>query len=120
MNPSFRRLLALATVFLAAFVVVSAIRTYREGGSFRDWIPGLGGDRGQFRPEEFTLPDRSPLDLGDVELLSRLNDEYATSPKAVVPSVVSIDTEGVRTARMLDFWGRTRCAAIPRRARAPA
>ena len=109
----FRRLLALVAVFLTAFVAVSAMRTYREGGSFRDWIPGLPKTDGRFRPEKFTLPDKAPLDLGDVELLSRLNDEYANLTKAVVPSVVSINTAGIRTERLLDFWGRTQVRSYP-------
>ncbi len=113
MNPAFRRLLALAVVFLTAFVAVSAMRTCRAGGSLRDLIPGLakGGDR--FRPEKFSLPDKAPLASGDVELLARLNDEYARLTQAVVPSVVSIDTAGVRTERMLDIWGRARVRQYP-------
>jgi S1-C subfamily serine protease len=113
MNASFRRLLALVVVFFTAFAAVSAMRTCRAGGSLRDLIPGLSKDGERFRPEKFTLPDRPPLDLGDVELLSRLNDEYANLTKAVVPSVVSIDTAGVRTERLLDLWGRTRVRRYP-------
>ncbi|MDP3851148.1 MAG: trypsin-like peptidase domain-containing protein [Luteolibacter sp.] len=113
MNASFRRLLALAAVFFTAFAAVSAMRTCRAGGSLRDLIPGLSKNGERFRPESFTLPDRPPLDLGDVELLSRLNDEYANLTKAVVPSVVSIDTAGVRTEKLLDLWGRTRVRRYP-------
>ena len=42
----------------------------------------------------------------DLELLSRLNEEYANLTRAVVPSVVSIDTQGYSTQRLADFWGR--------------
>jgi serine protease Do len=119
MNASFRRLLALAAVFFAAFAAVSALRTCRAGGDLRDLIPGISKDGGRFRPEKFTLPNRPPLDLGDVELLSRLNDEYASLTRAVVPSVVSIDTAGVRTERLLDLWGRTRVRRYPTQGRAP-
>jgi len=113
MNASFRRLLALAVVFFTAFAAVSAMRTCRAGGSLRDLIPGLAKNGERFRPEKFTLPDRPPLDLGDVALLSRLNDEYANLTQAVVPSVVSIDTAGVRTERLLDLWGRARVRRYP-------
>ncbi len=89
------------------------MRTCRAGGSLRDLIPGLAKNGERFRPEKFTLPDRPPLDLGDVELLSRLNDEYANLTQAVVPSVVSIDTAGVRTERLLDLWGRARVRRYP-------
>jgi S1-C subfamily serine protease len=113
MNASFRRLLALVLVFFTAFTAVSVMRTCRSGGSLRDLIPGLGKSGDAFRPEKFTIPDRPPLDLGDVELLSRLNDEYASLTEAVVPSVVSIDTAGVRTERLQDLWGRSRVRSYP-------
>jgi serine protease Do len=113
MNASFRRLLALAVVFFTAFAAVSVLKTCRAGGSLRDLVPGLKKEDGRFRPETFTLPERAPLNLGDVELLSRLNEEYSSLTKAVVPSVVSIDTAGERTERLLDLWGRTRIRRYP-------
>lgn len=113
MNPAFRRLLALVAVFATAFVAVMLLRTCRSGGDLRSLIPGFSDSSGQFQPEKFTLPERAPLDLGDVELLSRLDDEYALLTAAVVPSVVSIDTAGVRTERMLDLWGGTRVRDMP-------
>jgi len=113
MSPAVRRLLALVAVFVTAFVAVSALRTCHAGGSFRDWIPGLAKGGQRFRPETFTLPDKAPLGLKDVELLSRINEEYASLTQAVVPSVVSIDTAGVRTERLFDVWGRTRLRRFP-------
>jgi serine protease Do len=108
MNLAFRRLLALVAVFLAAFIAVSALR-----GGLGSLFSGRSKSGDQFRPEKFTLPEKPPIDLGEVELLSRLNDEYANLTRAVVPSVVSIDTAGVRTERMLDVWGRARIQQYP-------
>jgi len=113
MNPAFRRLLALVAVFVIAFVAVTALRTWRSGGDLRSLIPGFSKKTGQFQPEAFTLPDKAPLDLGDVELLSRLNNEYARLTEAVVPSVVSIDTAGIRSEQLLDIWGQTRVRNYP-------
>ncbi len=113
MNPAFRRLLALVAVFLIAFVAVSAMRTCRGGGSLRDWIPGFSANHGKFKPEKFTPADKAPVAPEDVELLSRLNEEYANLTQAVVPSVVSINTAGIRTERLLDLWGRTRVRSYP-------
>lgn len=114
MSPAFRRLFVLIFVFLGVFAGVTALRTWRAGGDLRDLIPGLSKDRQQFHPEKFTLPDKPPLDLAEVELLSRLNDEYAKLTEAVVPSVVSIDTTGVRTQQFLDvFSGGTQFRNYP-------
>ncbi|MGC4013011.1 MAG: trypsin-like peptidase domain-containing protein [Luteolibacter sp.] len=112
MNAGFRRLLALIVVFAAAFVAVLALRHWRAGGTWKDFIGGKGAS-GEFRPEKFTLADKAPLETDDVELLSRLNGEYARLTKAVTPSVVSIGTEGVRTEKMLDNFGHARIRQYP-------
>ena len=106
MNPSVRRFLNLVAIFLMAFAAITVLRVWIQGGSFAGWWGAE--DSRQFRPEDFTLSDKAPLDLGDVELLARLNDEYANLTRAVVPSVVSINTEKFHTERMVDSWGRPR------------
>lgn len=109
MKSSFRRFSALAAVFLVAFLVVVGLRLWWAGDDLTGWFSRFGspkGESGQFRPEKYSLPQTAPLDLGDVGLLARLNDEYANLTRAVVPSVVSINTEKFQTARTLDFYGR--------------
>lgn len=113
MNSGLRRLLALLAVFAVAFFSVTALRVWRSGGSWRNYLPGSGNQAGQFRPEAFTLPEHAPLNLKDTEVLTRLNDEYARLTEAVVPSVISIDTVGVRTERLLDGWGRSQIRRYP-------
>ena len=113
MYPAVRRLLALMVVFVIAFGAVSALRNCRAGAGFRNWFAGLGKHGETFRPEAFTLPNQPPVGLEDVALLAHLNDEYASLTRAVVPSVVSIDTAGVRTERLLDAWGRTQVRRYP-------
>ncbi len=98
MNRSFRSLLILGLVFVTAFVAVSALRSW----------PFLSKSSDDTFPEKGTLPVKAPLDFGDVSLLTQLNEEYARLTEAVVPSVVSIDTAGVRTERLFDLWGRQR------------
>jgi len=111
MQQGLRRLMALVTVFAVAFGAVFLIRNGFSG------ITGLWGQRSasdpNFRPERFTLPDKPPLELGDVELLARLDAEYAKLTEAVVPSVVSIDTAGVRRERRIDPIGRQRLRMVP-------
>ena len=110
MNEGIRRLLTLVTVFLVMFAAVYLIRNGPEG--FRQLFEKKekGND---YRPEHFTLPEKAPLEVDDVELLSRLNNEYAMLTDAVVPSVVSIDTSGVRAQRQIDGYGRQHYRAVP-------
>ena len=111
MNPAFRRLLALAVVFLAAFVAVTALRTWRSGGDLRDLLPGWSKGSDQFRREVGTPATRPPLDLKDVELLSRLNDEYAKLTEAVVPSRIlssACCTPSPETSRVIDGFSLLR------------
>ena len=110
MNRAFRRLLTLVLVFAAAFFAVSAVRIWRSGGNLFSLFPKKPE---QVFPLPVNLPEKAPLELGDVELLSRLNGEYARLTQAVVPSVVSIDTAGIRTERLQDLWGRTRVRNYP-------
>lgn len=108
MSEGLRRLLQLVIVFVIAFAVVYFIRNGPEG------LKRLfGGEPASHRPESFTLPQKAPLELDDVELLARLNDEYSRLTDAVVPSVVSIDTAGVRTERLLDGYGRQFVRPVP-------
>ncbi|NJM36957.1 MAG: PDZ domain-containing protein [Akkermansiaceae bacterium] len=108
MNLAVRRLLALVAVFLSAFIAVAALRAWRNGNGLRDLFPIFSKNKTEYRPENYTFTEKVPLDLGEVELLSRLNEEYAKLTAAVVPSVVSIDTAGVQQERLVDFWGQTR------------
>ncbi len=103
MKSSLARLFSLILVAVIAFVAVIALRFWQGGLSWRSlWH---GSDR--HVPESYTLPEKPPLQLNDVDVLARLNDEYAKLTHAVVPAVVSIDTSGVKTQRVMDFWGRS-------------
>ena len=108
MNQGLRRLLTLVVVFVAAFALVFLLRNGLDG-----WRLLFGGRSGPHRPERFTLADKAPLDLSEVDLLARLNDEYAAVTDAVAPSVVSIDTTGLSAQRMLDGFGRRLVRSVP-------
>ncbi len=65
----------------------------------------------QPKVEKFTPADKSNLDLGAVDVLQRLDEEYTKLTTATIPSVVSITTTKTVTRRMpldpLDlFFGR--------------
>ena len=113
MLPSLKRFLALLLVFAVFFVLVTAIRTWRAGGGFAALIPPFLHKTENNRAGNFTPSDKPALNLSDVEMISRLNQEYARLTKAVVPSVVSIDTAGVRTERQMDIFGRSSVRSYP-------
>ncbi|BDS07253.1 MucD protein [Oceaniferula spumae] len=104
MNPGFRRFLILLAVFVAAFLAVFVVRKMQDGSSLMDIITGRdsASDNGNF-----TLLEKPALNLKDVQVMAAINAESAALVKAVVPSVVSIDTAGVRHERFRDIWGRT-------------
>lgn len=113
MLPAIKRFLALLLVFVIFFLLVTVLRTWRSGGDFTSLIPSFLRNQETNRPEAFTPSDKPALNLSDVEMISRLNEEYARLTNAVVPSVVSIDTAGVRTERLMDFWGRSSIRSFP-------
>ncbi len=110
MTEGIRRLLTLITVFVVMFAAVYLIRNGTDG--LRGWF--THEKVGQtYRPEDFTLPEKAALEVNDVELLTRLNNEYAMLTDAVVPSVISIDTSGVQAERLRDGFGRQHYRAVP-------
>ncbi len=113
MLPALKRFLALLLVFVVFFLLVTFLRTWRTGGDFASLIPAFLRNAETARSESFTPSDKPALNLSDVEIISRLNEEYARLTRAVVPSVVSIDTAGVRTERLRDLWGRATIREYP-------
>lgn len=113
MFPAIKRFLALLLVFAGFFLLVTALRTWRAGGDFGALIPSFLRKTETNGAGNFTPTDKPSLNLSDVEMISRLNQEYARLMKAVVPSVVSIDTAGVRTERQMDFFGRSSVRSYP-------
>lgn len=61
----------------------------------------------------YTLQERAPLELSDVDLLVKMNEQYERLVDAVSPAIVSIDTAGVRTEQLRDMWGRARLRQYP-------
>ncbi len=107
MNEALRRFVILLGVFALAFGVVFIYQRVRSGKGIFDLLDlGRRDSDAVFRPENYTLPEHPPLDIDDVELLGRLDAEYARLTEAVLPSVVSIDTEGVKRELLRDLFGR--------------
>ncbi|MES2982363.1 MAG: trypsin-like peptidase domain-containing protein [Verrucomicrobiota bacterium] len=113
MLPAIKRIFSLLCVFVIFFVLVTLLKTWQAGGDFASLVPDfLKSDEKKSR-EAFTPSEKAALNLSDVEMISRLNQEYARLTKAVVPSVVSINTAGIRTEELVDFFGRARVRSHP-------
>lgn len=106
MNNGFRRFLILLAVFVCAFLAVFVTRKIQNGDSIIDILSG--GTVGNTEENgEFTLRLAPVIASEKVQVLSAINRESAALVEAVVPSVVSIDTSGIRRERFRDFYGRT-------------
>jgi S1-C subfamily serine protease len=91
MMESLRRLI------FAVFVLALALALFgiwRRGSGEYGLLNFLRGEK----PSEvsFTPPVEPSLDLGEVELLARLDGEYSKLAASVLPSVVSVTTKTVR------------------------
>ncbi len=113
MLSTIKRILSLLGVFVIFFVVVTLLKTWHTGGDFASLIPDFLKSAEKKSIEKFTPTLEPALKLNDVEMISRLNQEYARLTKAVVPSVVSIDTAGKRTEQLVDLFGRARIREYP-------
>lgn len=113
MFAAFKRFFSLLVVFVVFFLLITVLRTWHSGGEFSSLLPSFLQKSGTNLSETFTPSEKSALNLGDVEMISRLNQEYARLTRAVVPSVVSIDTAGFRTEKQMDFFGRTDVRSYP-------
>ena len=113
MLSAFKSLFSLLIVFVVFFLLVTALRAWRNGSDFISLIPSFLKKSESSNLEAFTPSEKSALNLSDVEMISRLNQEYAHLTQAVVPSVVSIDTTGIRTEKLMDFFGRTGVRTYP-------
>ncbi|MCB1226226.1 MAG: trypsin-like peptidase domain-containing protein [Verrucomicrobiales bacterium] len=93
-------LLAVGVALVAALVV----REWRGDEGRFGLFALLAGDK---PGGVFSLPTKSRLNLEDVELLTRLDAEYASLAEAVLPSVVSVTTRTVRRGSYAwhPIWG---------------
>ena len=108
MNDGFRRFIILCVIFALTFLGVYAVRNYDPDTGLRGLFGLKAKDVGPAFPERYTLRETPSLDLSDVQILNAFDEELARLTDAVRPSVVAIDTSGVREERFLDGLGRQR------------
>ena len=90
-----RRLLFAAMVFVLAALVFAWLRQGREGYGLLNLLRGE-------KPSQtaLTTSEKPKLDLGDMSMMNRLNEEFAKLSAAVLPSVVSVTTKTVKAGQM--------------------
>lgn len=113
MSSTIKRIASLLCVFVIFFVLVTLLKTWQMGGDFEALIPKFLKSEKIEATASFTPRTKQALSLSDVEMLSKLNQEYAKLTQAIVPSIVSIDTSGVRTEQLIDYFGRSRIRSYP-------
>ncbi len=86
-----RRLIFALFVLALAFALFGV---WRSGSSEYGLLQLLRGEKPA--ATSFTAPAAPKLELGDVDMLARLDDEYARLAAAVLPAVVSVTTKTVR------------------------
>ncbi|MEO1825590.1 MAG: trypsin-like peptidase domain-containing protein, partial [Roseibacillus sp.] len=107
MNVALRRTAVLLGVFLLAFLVVAGFRKLPGMEGLSNLLNFGAKDReSNYVPERYTLSSKPALSLEEVEYLAALDEEFARLTAAVVPSVVSLQTEGVKRNFMQDWLGR--------------
>ena len=106
MQNGLNRKLLLLAVFLTAFLAVIIIRKMQNGESILDIISGNSPTEST-KNKNYTLQKKPSLEKKDIKTLIAFDRECATLVHAVIPSVVSINTNGIRNERRYDVWGRT-------------
>lgn len=107
MNVVSRRAAILLGVFAVAFLAVVVLRKLPNGGGLSNILKfGSRAGKENYVPESYTLSNKPALSHGEVAYLGALDEEFARLTAAVVPSVVSLQTEGVKRNFMQDWLGR--------------
>ncbi len=108
MRDGFRRFSILCFVFAFFFFGVYIFRNYDSEQGIKGLFNFSGDTPGVHRPESYTLQSRPAVNLSDVQILSAFDSELAKLTSAVVPSVVAIDTAGIKEQAFLDTITRRR------------
>lgn len=106
MNQGISRVFTLFIIFVIAFLSVFFIKKTESGQQLIKKLMGEDSANG-FAREAYHLESERSIDLSQVQVLDAINRESAALVKAVVPSVVSIDTSGVQHQQLKDVFGRT-------------
>ncbi len=91
MHDGLRRFIIVALVFAISVAGLYAWRSGKEGGDF-GIFDLISGRKPMTRKEKYTLSPLPRLELDDVPVAARLNEDFKKLTAAVTPSVVSVNT----------------------------
>ena len=106
MNNGSRKFLPLIAVFIVAFTTVFFFKNTDQGQRLLEKFSTKKSANG-YTTETYHLQDKPSIDLSAVEILNAINQESAALVKSVVPSVISINTQGRQLQQLRDVYGRT-------------
>lgn len=117
MGSQIRRIILVLVIFLLVGWIYSFWRQGRSGYDLFDALKGTPSSADQTAPTPVptSLPEAKPtVPKGELPGLEMLDAEYAKLAAAVLPSVVSINTESVVTARPRNILEAMRGGAVVR------
>ena len=106
MKDLYRRLLIVTIAILVGFLVVALGKSVLKSVGFLEFLKNTGPAFSSSSAKGITLASKSSIRPEDVSILRQLNDEYSKISAEVMPTVVSINTEGVGDKRVRDRFGR--------------
>jgi len=110
MKDIYRRFLILTILILASFLIVAGIRKISGKPGLLDFLKNSAKLESK-NSEVATLAKTTPISEKEIPLLQQLDEEYTKLSKAIMPSVVSINTTGVEGKQVIDSLGRTQVKA---------
>ena len=106
MKNVYSRLIVLLLISLTALLLVIGLRKFWGGYGLLDLLQGVKPAQVETVKPMATLADTPPVTPEEVPDAIQLSQEYEKICRAVMPSVVSIDTTGVERMRVADQFGR--------------
>jgi len=108
MKDSYKRISILIISFMGALLLVIGVGKIFPGYNLFEFLKGKPVPS----EEKVHLARSSAMNPSDVPISTQLSQEYAAVSRAVMPSIVSIDTAGTQATKKTDEQGRT--AVIPK------
>ncbi len=108
MKDSYKRISILIISFMGALLLIIGLGKFIPGYSLFEFLKG----KPVASEEKVNLARTSAMEASEVPISTKLSQEYAAVSRAVMPSIVSIDTARTQATKQTDKLGRT--SVIPK------